>query len=203
MTDYSKDFKQGLNGAASLLYTLDVNGDPQNVVSDAFGNMSVVAPEHYWIHAGQSYEVGYLWSEGTAIADNDTADLLVQVNAASHVIFDVAVGGDCEIGYYINPTWTASSPEIPVTPYNKNEYSSNVTPNVIYADPNISDPGTLKIAKFIPGGGFFGQGGTDGGFSRERIWKTGSPMEERLIRVTNRSGAATQVSITLEWYEPS
>jgi len=194
---------QGENGAGALVYGVDTSGDVINIEADDFGNLCTISHEHYRIHNGNSYEAGFIWSEGTAIADNANADLVIQVNSAMHVIFDIAVGGDCEVRYYTNTVWSIPSPQDLVTAYNKNEYSANTTSNVIYANPTVSDVGTLKVPKFIPGGGIFGQGGTDGGFSREKIWAVGSPVDSRLIRVTNRSGAATQVSITLEWYEPS
>ena len=200
---WTRNFK-GENGGATLLYAQDPNADPIQIKADQWNSFKIISAEHFWIHEGRSYEAGYMWSEGTAIADNANADLVIQVHSAMHVIFDIAVSANCEIRYYTSPTWSLNSPTNEVTAYNKNEYSSNVTTNKIYADPTVSDPGTLKIPKFAPGGvKDAGSGGTGGNFNREKIWKTQSPLLSKLIRVTNRSGGNCVVSIGLEWYEPT
>lgn len=182
------------------LFGLNPDGLAERLKCDQYASLVAISPEHYWIHQGLSYEAGFLWSEGTAIADNANADFLIEAGAGMHAIFEIAVGGDCEVRYYRNPTFSIPSPSDIVTPHNKNDYSTNISASSITANPTITDAGSLVVPKMLPGGGIFGTGAIDGGFSRETILKAG---DDYLVRVTNRSGAATQISITAEWYEPS
>lgn len=186
------------------LFGKNPNGVSQRLVCDQWGSMSVAEVAHYWAHRGWGFEAGHRWSEADVVADNGTADIVFQVIDGAHIIWDIAAGGDCEIDIYDDPSWSIGSPENQITVFNKNEYSSNTSNNILHASPVITDPGTLSSpSKFLFGGtGGNAVGFTDGGFAREKIWKPGSPINTKLIRVTNRSGQDRAIAINFEWYQP-
>lgn len=163
-------------------------------------SIKTITSGHAWLHAGKTFTAGHLWNEAASPIDNASVDLLFQPAAGMHCVFDVSVGGDCEVTYYKGTTF--SNAGTAVTAFNKNDYSSNVSSATITYDPAVTGVGTARLpSKLVPGGtGTKSLGGQDGGFEGEFIMKAD---EVYMIRVTNRSGAATPVSITVEWYEPS
>lgn len=160
-------------------------------------NVISISSEHQRIHSGQSFTTGHLWEEGTAVADNANAEILLVTGSTHiHLIQDVSVGGDCVLNVIEGVTAT---PGTALTVFNKARTSSNTTgATASYAPTGVSGGAALP-PKFIPGGsGFLTQGGQDGSYNRELNLKTNTNY---LFRVTNRSGLATQIAITLEWYD--
>lgn len=152
---------------------------------------------HENVHLGKAYYCSVLWGDGAEIADNGTADVLLQIDAGTHVIYDVACGGNAEVYLYRNPTYSAAGTAISV--FNKNEYSANTTANTITHTPTITGTGTALPSRLLPGGNkTAGSGGEDGSFNREIILMAGN---DYLLRVKNISGAIQPVSVSFEWYE--
>jgi len=172
-------------------------GDNEVEVDSVFNSISTIDEAHRRIHAGQSFYAGYLWGEGSNIADNASAELLIQVGAESmHTIYEVAAGGDAEVRVFEAPT--VSTAGTSVTAFNKARYSANASNATLTRDPSISADGTALPAKFLPGGTFLSTGSQDGGFNRETILNANT---DYLFRVTNRAGSAQPMSISMEWYE--
>lgn len=157
--------------------------------------------EHQRVHSGQSFMAGNLWEEGTAVADNASAEILVQVGANPlHLIQDVAAGGDCAFAILKGVTFSGAGTALTV--FNKNDTSVLAADVTITHTPTGISGGTAWPAKAVPGGAGGGggsPGGSDGNYNRENILAANT---DYLFRVTNRSGAATQISITLEFYDP-
>lgn len=183
------------------LFGLAPDGSAQRLICDSLGNLSTVETAHYRIHNGQTYVAGKLWGESTSpielIADNASAEILIQAGEGMHMIADVAAGGDCEIEFCESVTFSDAGTA--VTAFNKNRYSTNTSLSTITHTPTITDYGTSIFKSFLPGGaGGNAIGGTDGGFGREMILKSGL---DYVIKATNRRGQASHVSIMIEWYK--
>jgi len=167
-------------------------------LDDTSRGLVVISTEHERIHDGVMYEAGFLWSEVTAIADDASAEFLLQLTDGAHAIFNIAAGGDAEVHFFENPTFSAAGDL--VTVFNKNRFSSNTSSAVATANPTITDAGTALPKSFLPGGsGPHSGGGSDGNYNHERVLKGGN---DYLVRVTNRAGATKAISIGVEFYEP-
>lgn len=170
----------------------------RRLTCDDWGNLNTVTNGHYQIHAGNAYMVGYVWNEGAEIADDATAQVLIQPSAGMHLIFGVASGGDAEIRFYKGTTFSAAGTAL--STFNKNEFSSNTSGATITHTPTVTDAGTSFPPQFIFGGtGGNAFGVSDGSYDSEIVL---SPTTDYLVSVTNRSGVAQVIAISLEWYEP-
>ena len=169
------------------------------IIEDISRAQATIQTEHMRIHNGEMFAAGHLWTEGAAIADNANAELLIQLSDAAHFIMNVAAGGDAEIHFFENPTFSAAGTA--VTAHNKNGYSSSTSTATITHGPTITGDGISLGSSLMPGGaGGNAQGGTDSGFAHEWILKTGN---DYLVRVINRAGITKAISINISFYTPT
>lgn len=153
--------------------------------------------EHARIHDGYSYDASFLKGKLNELADGADLNILIQAVTGMHFIFEVACGGNAEIYFFNEPTWSDQGTTI--TAFNKNDYSTNTTTNIITHTPTLDTDGTQRMSKLLPGGNkTAGSGGSDGSYSREIDLKAGNNY---MIRVTNISGAIQPTSVAVEWYE--
>jgi hypothetical protein len=164
---------------------------------DSWQHGQITIPvEHHRIHNGQAFFATHYFS---AVANDASAELLIRANSGMHCLYEIAAGGDVEVNIFEEPTATADGPV--VTHSNRNRYSTNASNSVITHSPTISVDGVNLGGggKLIPGGsGGNAGGGSDGGFGRELTCRSGRAY---LVRSTNRSGQARDMSISLDWYQ--
>jgi len=160
--------------------------------------VEAICHAHEQVHSGNFYTVSHIFNN---VANSNSAELLIQVGLTltNHTVFDIACGGDAEFHIFEGPTFSSSGTS--VSAVQNNRASTNTSGSTLSHTPTISDAGTTLYETFVPGGGIFGAGGSDGGPIRsgtELILATGTAY---LLRVTNTSGGTQDISIGLGYYE--
>lgn len=135
------------------------------------------------------------------VADNGATDMLLRPPSdmiPPHSIFTVAASGEVRIDLYEDVTFSAAGSAVAAA--NRNRTSANTAALVVNADPTVTDLGTLVATSLIPSGGFpfF----TIGGLTQTLAEWILNPGSVYLFRTTNLSGAAADVFMGFDWYEP-
>lgn len=154
---------------------------------------------HRMIHDGFMFSLEH---SSASLANNGDLDLLITVPAGvfPHIRQTGVRVGDtpCTVHFFEGPTTSANGTALAV--YNRNRNSDNTNDVTIYVGPTVSDDGTELVRRLLPAsGGFFTPGGASiQGFSEEWIL---APSTDYLVRVTNESGAAIDLTVDILWYE--
>lgn len=151
---------------------------------------------HHQIHLGHLYEASAL---DTNVADAGTFEVLVQTGLASpHLRGQFAAAGSARIQIYEGSAFSDAG--TPVAAVNRNRNSANTAEATVTHTPTISDDGDLLLDDLLPGGlGVLGRSiGSSLSTFEEFVLK---PSENYLLRLTNISGTASPVSISLAFYE--
>lgn len=130
------------------------------------------------------------------VANNGTVDVLVVVTNATHLRFRMSAEGQSTIGFFEGTTVSGSGTVVPAR--NRNRFSSNVATTAVYHTPTITDDGTELVQVFIPGGSGGNAQGAATSPTEEWILSAGNYM----VRLTNISGVASNLSALFEFYEP-
>lgn len=152
---------------------------------------------HERIHKNEMFSATHY---DASVADDASVDMLFQVDSSmsAHLAYVVRAGGDAEILFYEDPTF--SNAGTAVSAINRMRINPETSLHTITHGPTISDAGDLLESQFLPGGsGFFFTPGSEGSMFKEFVL---APGEDYLLRVFNRSGGSTTISIQLDWYEP-
>ena len=114
-----------------------------------------------------------------------------------HFVFSVAAGGDAEVFFYEDVTYTDIG--IPMAELNLKRSSTTPANVQAYHTPVVSIvPATLLRNTFIPGGTQPRAGGGVERLNTEWILRKSTNY---FIRLYNRAGAAQPLGIVAQWYE--
>ncbi len=154
-----------------------------------------IETEHAEIHEGETYVSSHFYSQ---VADDANADLRITLGSDKelHITITVAVAGDGEILIYEGTTYTVAGTVVAI--YNRDRTSSNSSDAGCRYTPTVNVLGTELFHGYAPGGTKKEAIGSVRRTSQEWIFKK---SEDYLVRFTNRSGGAIDVSIEVEWYE--
>lgn len=168
------------------------------VFADIFGDTSISSSglNHKKLNSGKLIIGGHRFE---AIADGTNADVyfsrtLPSGISAIHFSVGVAASGYCRTNFYRNPTVSADG--IAIAAYNKYRKTgaSDIAQSGVFHSPTVTNAGTLMVPGIIPAGrGIVAIGGV--GDMTE--WITNGD-ESLLLRITNLSGSASDVVVTLE-----
>ena len=164
-------------------------------VDSKIKGLKTIETEHSEIHEGETYICSHFYS---LVADDANADLRITLgsNKELHITISVAVAGNGEIFLYEGTTYTVDGTLIPI--YNRDRTSSKTSDATCRYTPTVNVLGTELFHGYAPGGEKKEAIGSVRRTAQEWIFKK---SEDYLIRFTNRSGGAIDVSIEVEYYE--
>jgi hypothetical protein len=149
---------------------------------------------HSRVHQGRMYKCSFVLA---AVADDTAVDLILSTPANDYPHLTVApqVGGDAEFQIFEGTAFSGGSA---LDIFNMKRTSDNTFGGNAVRSPTINSLGTQLHHSFLPGGAnVLSTPGVAVNFDREFILN--SEMDYH-FRVTNRSGGATFVGITLIFY---
>ena len=154
-----------------------------------------IETEHSEIHEGETYVCSHFYP---LVADDANADLRITLGSKKelHITITIAVAGNGETLLYEGTTYTVAGTNVAI--YNRDRTSSNTTDATCRYTPTANVLGTELFHGYAPGGEKKEAIGSVRRTAQEWIFKK---SEDYLVRFTNRSGAAIDVSIEVEWYE--
>lgn len=151
--------------------------------------------EHHMVHKGDTYTVSYL-SKG--VANNGYLDIHVTgVTNDAHIKISYSSEGKSYFNSYAGTTYSNQGTSI--TPFNRCICQTNTATTLVRHTPVINVLGTLRTSEFIgsSGAAVVRAGGTGGG----NIESIVNPGYDLLVRLQNVSGSASDLQITLNFYE--
>lgn len=155
---------------------------------------------HHEVHAGHAFTASYKTPDASPIADNATLEVLIRVGSTfcAHMFIDPVCGGEAEVEVFEGPDVTAVGTVM--TAYNMSRESANGSEVTVFHTPTIGGggDGTLLLNTLVPGGT---KKEASGGAIRPGMEWIFNRDTDYLIVLTNRAGAAQQVSIQTQWYE--
>lgn len=168
----------------------------QAAAVDATGGLVTIDEIHRKIHQGILFSSSHYAS---AVANDATVLLLITTAADTyaHMRFGIAVSGNCEIELLENPTTT--DPGTGLSEVNRDRTSATTADVTVAHTPTVSVDGTTVFHGFIPGG--HARAVPIGGQHRSFEEWVLIADEEYVLRVTNRSGGAAVIAVSLDWYE--
>lgn len=188
-------------GWETRLIGVDIEGRPKTVIGDEIAQALVaISFPHHEVHEGSTYKACYKSPEGGDIADNGEINFLMVVGVLlyPHLTFSVSAGGDAELFFYENTTFSDSG-NVVARP-NMKRTSSRQANMRTYHTPTIIGPGIELCNIFIPGGSGIAAIGAAQRESTEWILQRDTPY---LLRLINRAGSAQPMGIVAQWYEES
>jgi len=163
--------------------------------------VTMITEPHRLAHDGFVYHTSKKW---VGVANGAAVDVLFDVpaNTYPHIqkmeIF--AGAGDIDFALYEGVTVSANGTLCPCPNVNRN--SSNTGATQIYVDPTVTDTGTLIADHWVPptstGQGQSQQGVSNASEGEEWIF---APSTKYVKRITNNSGNAVDMYISIVWYE--
>ena len=170
------------------------DGENTAVLDTLDGSLCVINILHHEIHKGNAYTVGALVTD---VADDASADTLIIVGTKSlHLVLRASATGSSYAYLYETPTITDNGTA--VTIFNKDRTSSLVSTARTFHTPTVGAVGTALNSELFPGGEKNFAVGATGNERDEWIL---APGKSYLLRITNKSGAAEDISIAATWYE--
>lgn len=178
--------------------SVQIIGGPDNERShahvDSINNSLVTMNEiHRNIHLGIFFSATRL--ELGLVNDGDL-NLLVIATSRTHVRFTVSVEGQAQVAFFEGTTVTDNG--TPILAANRNRNSAKTATTTVFHAPTITADGTELTQTFIPGG----TGGSSEGSSKTSFEEWLLAPGNYLLRLTNTSGTASDVSAAIEFYEP-
>ena len=160
------------------------------------GGIVVTDHVHHEVHEGEMFVSSFTVPHGSEIGNDKSQDFLIVTAAKeAHIFFEVTTGGDAEVLFYEDAT--TSNDGTGLAELNMNRRSTETAVETVFHTPTVSTTGTLLIHSFVAGGSGPQSSGGASRSDTEWILDTNSKY---LLRVTNRSGSAIQLSAVFEWY---
>lgn len=162
--------------------------------------LTTIDSAHRNIHEGFSY---HATGRVASLANGASLEMLIVTGALcfphiNSALFSLA-DSPADIETYKDTTVSANGTEVPS--WNRNLNSSNVAGCKLYSGPTITADGEQIHDRFIPdtgGTGINDVGTISPNFGEEWIL---TPSSNFMIRLTNNSGGAIQLSFEMLWYE--
>lgn len=177
------------------------SGDPLEAKVDASGSQVQITHQHSKVHQGVYYGVTHLFE---TVGNNSTADILIKCSASyeNHAVIVIGNEGNCKLQVFETPDLGGNGTAIDIV--NHNRSSANVSSSTAFHTPSLNSPFTYGASLF--NGGLFLPGGTKdkggGALStaagEQWVW---AKSKNYLVRVTNISGSAQNISIDIAFYE--
>lgn len=171
----------------------DSHGHPVTMDEDA-GSLLTMDETHYMIHQGLAYVSGFGWQ---AVGTGVNKYFLLETNSLHeiHLRYSVEFTGQCQFGFYEEPTWSGAVGGTPMTPTNMNRVSANVSDVIQYFNTNTPTTlGTIIVA------GTFGSGRTIGGSTSNLVEFILKPNTKYLFKFTPGANNI-DIVLSLNWYE--
>lgn len=151
--------------------------------------------EHHMVHTGDTYTVSY---RSPAVINNGFLDIRVTgVKKDAHVKITYSCEGKGLFTSYSGTTYTVAGTGI--TPFNRNLCSTKTATTLIRHTPTIDVLGTKRVDEFVgSAGAAVTRAGGVGGSNIETIVNPGYDL---LLRLQNISGSASDLSMTISFYE--
>lgn len=163
-----------------------------DVSVDTKGSLASIDLAHYEIHEGHSFGVSHVFS---GVADAAVADVRFATSTSQpHVQFQVTASGKAQVALYqdaVLGTGTA------VTVNNRDLSKANATGVTFGHSPTVTSAGNLLFSEILPGGSKNSAVGGSTSSREEWMLKASTVY---LVRVTNRSGAVTEISVGASGY---
>lgn len=158
---------------------------------------TVLSYPHQEVHLGNTYLVTRLADD---VADDANFDIHIINGSAKllHIVASATVEG-LSWGYIYEGT-TYSAPGTAMTIYNLNRSSNNTSSASAKHTPTVNSLGT-KIFEILINGGTGPR--SAGGALRVTTELVLDVSGDYLFRITNKAGAAKDISMLLQWYEVS
>jgi hypothetical protein len=158
------------------------------------GAQTVIDALHHEIHEGEAFSAGHLFAQ---VAGSANADLVLRTgNKEAHLTWRAAAGGDSRA--YIYEDTDADPDGTALTVFNKRRAATGVAAlSASYGD-TINAVGTLLPPDVIPGGS---KNQSVGGSAAERDEWVLKRNATYLLRVSNVTGGAEDISIGVTFYE--
>ena len=181
----------------ALVQGEDCDGNLVDLHIDA-ETRGLVVVSHYEtdLHQSERFHVCYLQPHGSELADDAAHDFLIRVGSLdAHANILLAVGGDCDASLYEETTVSANGNVLISRSMNRRTLGTAET--VMYEGPTVTLAGTELTCVFVPGGSKKALSGGTGNTTEWILERNTNYM----VRITNRSGAAIQLSVGLCWSE--
>jgi len=168
--------------------------DVANVDSKRKGIVTIEVP-HDATHDGIMFEASYIF---TQVASAANADILVMAGANKelHAVFHIVSGGQALIYLYESPTITAAGTALAINDMNR--VTRNTSDARAYQGPTIGAVGTGLSQSMVEGGTTGSKVGGQVRWGSEWILKKSTNY---LVRATNNTAQAQNMSIQMEFYE--
>jgi len=154
-------------------------------------NLITIARVHHETHEGELYDADHNF---TAIADATSVYVAWTTPSGvyPHISYEVSASGDCTVVLLDGLTYSGGTA---ITAFNRNMNYADKT-GVFVHTPTSPTGGTEKFPWFIPAGGK--KGGSGGYDFPEKIYE---PNTLYALKVTNISGGAINVGVSIAYYE--
>jgi len=152
------------------------------------------------LSASELFKATYVQPHGGELANDASHDFLIVVGANQVLgLLGVSAAGSCEVSLYEAPVSTANGNLVTLT--SKNRSTVGVPETRVYEGPAVAGgaEGVQLFHLFVPGMSALVERSYGGGWN-ELDWIL-APNTDYLVRVTNRSGWAIQLSFSLDWSE--
>ena len=207
MSIWNRDFS-GTRCGANIAYARkasDDYADPIPMEVDDSGSLVTIGHAHSKVHQGTYYNASHYFS---AVSNNADALLLLKLGSKScHSVIQIGITGDSILKFHEAPTLTADGTSISVVNHNRTKALQSpayVATTTAFHTPTIGDSplnyGTPLIPGFVLPGGTKDKGGGAIAEASGEQWVLAASTNY-LIRVTNISGSAQNISIDIAFYE--
>ena len=157
--------------------------------------LNVIEWEHHMVHKEQTYTAS---AYSAAVANNGYLDVRITgVKKDCHVKVTYSSEGKALFKTYSDTTYSGAGTT--VTPFNRCICSTNTAVTLIRKAPTVNVLGTLRLEEFVgSAGAAVARAGGIGGGNIESIVNPGYDI---LLRLQNVSGSASDLQMTLNFYE--
>jgi hypothetical protein len=190
-----------------LLYGRNVlTNAPSEIRIDPSHSLTTITHEHSKVHQGKYYNTGHYFS---AVADNGTALVLIKLSASyeNHTMVAVGNGGSARLDVYENPSLSGDGTPVNIENHNRTKALTSpaaVSSSTAFHTPTLSGSplgyGTQLSPGLVLPGGTKDKGGGALSENAGEQWVF-APSNNYLIKVTNLSGSAQDISIDVSYYE--
>lgn len=159
--------------------------------------LAIIPWEHHQVHAGEMFHVDYTWQD---LADGGNAQIRFRTGTKdAHVGISGSVGGKC-FAYLYEDANISLGTELFI--WNMDRNSAHRPDARAYHTPTVTNVGTKALVNgiVIPGGSGPAVARIGASTRTDAEWEL-KPNTEYLLRITNDSGGAIDVSMLIEFYE--